>query len=204
MLAAAAVPDSWSRTPRWLAGSGCGEAQSAWLARRTAGRAPCGRSACRGTFCSHPSPSPPRTTSCPRTSNWRCWAPAAWARVVSAAGTPRRLRSPAPTATTGGAADGERELRPKQRAGGQVEPGCFRARGSGSVPACFPGVPWGIYSWALGGLGACAGMRCGGGVPPVILAAEPAAPQFCGASGSEQCPRFCAPHSPQFVGGSWV
>lgn len=49
--------------------------------------APCGRPPCPGTFCSRPSPSPPRTTSCPRTSNWPCWAPAAWARAVSAPGT---------------------------------------------------------------------------------------------------------------------
>lgn len=54
---------------------------------RSAGRAPCGRPTCPGTFYWPPFPSPPQTTSCPRTSSWPYWAPAAWARAVSAAGT---------------------------------------------------------------------------------------------------------------------
>lgn len=66
------------RQPRSLRGSHPARAEAA-------GRAPCGRSPCPGTFYSRPSPSPPPpTTSCPRTSNWRCWVRAAWARAVSA------------------------------------------------------------------------------------------------------------------------
>lgn len=73
------------RCGRGLAGSACALA---------AGRAPCGRPACPGTFCSRPSPNPPPTTSCPGTSNWPCWAPAAWARAVSARGPHRAEPGP--------------------------------------------------------------------------------------------------------------
>lgn len=65
------------------------EARPGRLALSAARLALCGRPACPGTFCSRPSRSPPPTTSCPGTSNWPCWAPAAWARAVSAQGTPR-------------------------------------------------------------------------------------------------------------------
>lgn len=55
--------------------------------RSVTGHAPCGHPTCPGTFCSRPFRNPTQITSCPKTSNWLYWAPVAWARAVSTAGS---------------------------------------------------------------------------------------------------------------------
>lgn len=79
------------------------------LLQRGLGTRPCGHSPCLGTFCWRPSPSPPPTTSCPRTLSWRCWARVVWARAVS--GTKARQ-----------VAQGQRRIPVRRDAGMQKDP----------------------------------------------------------------------------------
>lgn len=111
------------------AAAGLGRLAPSAAGRARPARSPCGRPPCLGTVCSRPSPSPPPTTSCPRTSSWPCWAPAAWARAVSAQGAARGRRRLGEE--TEPWAEGRRIER-------REEPGSFRAGPGSPLPARFP------------------------------------------------------------------